>query len=190
MDGVLEPSARLSVQTLLHIPAVNLLREPVHSERDEYDQSNDLAIAAASGPVVACRIVARMVGCVNSHKCDREPSAQCHCNQTSNERDHVHMTVFLRDVDRRLQHQDAEGDARNPADEADDVEDAKQQEDDTPGPVTARKHVKCCRKPEDDVEDAGDPYELFCELTRSPHVGVAEDGGHTEHECGRYEPRA
>lgn len=123
-----------------------------------------------------------MVVGVDCDESDGEPGAECHSEQSSNEGDYVYMAKLLRDVDRGLQHQDAEGNARNPADEAEDVEDTEYQEDDTTGPVTTREHVNRGHESKNDVEDTSDPDELLCEGARCPHVGVAKDGGHTKHE--------
>lgn len=73
------------------------------------------------------------------------------------------MAMFLRDIDRSLEHQNAERDARDPADEANNVEDAEEQEDDTARPVAAREHVECCDEAENDAQDSGYPNELLCE---------------------------
>lgn len=46
---------------------------------------------------------------------------------------------------------------------ADDSKDTEYQENDSTRVVTACKHVDSCHETEDDVEDAGDPDELFGE---------------------------
>ena len=161
---------------------MDLLREPIHGESDERNQANDLAVAAASSSIVARRVVARVVVGIDCDKCDGEPSAKSHGDESSDERHEVYMTKLLRDVDRGLQHQNAEGDARDPADEADHVEDAEDQEDNASRPVAARKHVKRRDEAEDDVQDTGDPDKLLGEGARCPHVGVGQDRGHTEDE--------
>lgn len=92
------------------------------------------------------------------------------------------MAELLRHVDRGLQHQNAERDAWDPANEADHVEDAEQQEDDASRPVAARKHIKRRDKTEDDVQNTSDPDQLFGERARSAHVSVGEDRGHAEDE--------
>ena len=124
MDGVLEPSAQPSA-TPSRVKGVTLLREPVHGEGNKHDQTNDLAVATASSPIITGRIVARMVVGIDSDQSDRKPSAECHSDEASNQRHQVHMAILFRDVDCGLQHQDAERNAGDPADEAYYVEDAE-----------------------------------------------------------------
>ena len=89
------------------------------------------------------------------------------------------MSVLLRHVDRGLEHEDGEGDARDPANKAKDVKDGEKKENDASGPVFAGQHVQSGHEAEYDVEDAGDPDELFRELPGQPHVRIAE------HRCNR-----
>ena len=152
--------------------------DPVHGEGNENQQANHFAVSAITDTVSAVRI--GTIGCilnVDGDQCDGVPCAQCSCEQSSDQRYDVGMSVLLRHVDGSLQHKDAERDPGNPADEAENVEDAEQQENNASRPVSPGQHVDCRNKTEDDVEYAGDPDELLGELARSPHVCIAEDGG-------------
>ena len=156
----------------------DLLRKPVHGESNKCDEANDLAVAAAPSAIITGGIVARMVVYVDGHERDGKPGTECHGKQSSNQRNNIDMTVLFRYINSSLQHQNAKGNAWNPADKADYVEDAEQQENDTARPVATREHVESRDKPEDDVEDTGDPNELLREGACCPHVGVTKNGSH------------
>ncbi len=91
------------------------------------------------------------------------------------------MAVAFGDIDGGLQHQHAKGNARAPAEEADDHEDGEEQEDDAARVVAAGQHVDGRGESEDDVEDARQPHKLLGEAAGEPHVGVAEHDGRDEH---------
>lgn len=173
----------MSARCTLRVVNQNLLRKPVHGESDKHNETNDLAVAAAPSAIVTSGVVAWMVVHVDGYERDGKPGAECHCKQSSNQRNDIDMAVLFRDIDGCLQHQNAEGNAWDPADKADHIEDAEQQEDNTARPVATRKHIESCDKSKDDVEDTGDPNELLREGARSPHVGVTKDGGHSKYKC-------
>jgi hypothetical protein len=84
------------------------------------------------------------------------------------------MAKSLRHVDCRLEHQDREGYARNPADETEDVEDAEDEEYNATRPVFSGEHVNGRDESENDVEDTRNPDELLRKSPGAPHVGVTE----------------
>ena len=84
------------------------------------------------------------------------------------------MAESLRHVDCRLEHQDRERYARDPADETENVEDAEDEEHDAARPVSSREHVNGRDETENDVENTRNPDELLRKSPGAPHVGVAE----------------
>lgn len=136
MDCVLEP-----------------LRHPVHGERDEHNEPNNLPLAASACTCIATRVVAWVVLDVNGHEGDRVPRTECRGQYTTYERDQVHMTKPFGDIDGSPQHQHRERNPGNPGNEADDIEDGEDQEDNAARPVASAKHVDGRHEAEDDVED-------------------------------------
>lgn len=115
MDRVLEP-----------------LGNPVHGKGDEDKQTNDCGAAATTGPGrVASWVLSRFVLYIDSNHGNREPSTQCGSDDTSNERDEVDVSELLGDINASLEHDHAERDPWNPADETDNGEDGEYQEHDT-----------------------------------------------------------
>jgi hypothetical protein len=163
--------------------SVDLLGNPVHSERDENEQANYFTTSTISDSIPAVRIGSvRCILYVYRNKSDRVPCTERRSKKSSNERNNVGVSVLLRHIDSGLQHKDAERDPGNPADEAEDVEHAEQQEHYASRPVFPREHVDGRYETEDDVEYASDPDELLSEGARSPHVQVTENDRHAQHE--------
>ena len=92
------------------------------------------------------------------------------------------MPELLAHINCSLQHENAEGDAWNPGDEADNVEDTEEQENDAAAPVFAREHIKSRYEPKNNIQDAGKIDELFCERPRRPDIRVGKYDRHAEHE--------
>lgn len=146
MDGVLEP-----------------LGDPVASECDEGDQTDDFGRAATASSSAASRIVAGFIFDVDRNERDREPGAECCREQAADERNEVDVSDLLRDVDRSLQHKNTEGNARDPTVEAEGCEDGEDQEDNSTRVILTRKHVDGRSECENDVQYSSDPNELFRE---------------------------
>lgn len=85
-------------------------------------------------------------------------------------------------VNGSLQHQCAERDSWNPADEADESEHAKNQEDDTASILVFHEIVDTSTEGKDDVQDACDPDKEFCEVSSAQEVGPREYQGNAENE--------
>lgn len=158
MDGVLQP-----------------LTYPVHGKCHIDDQADDLggtASAIGTGRIGAAAI--RLVGDIYRDQRDGKPRGECHRDQASDGTDQEHVPVGPGHIDRRLQHDDTEGNARDPADEADGREDAEDQEHDPRAPLFADEIVNGGADGEDDVENARDPDKLLGEISRAQDIGPRE----------------
>ena len=142
MDSILEPFG-----------------DPVAGESDKDEEAYDFCRGTSTRALTTRRIVARIEFDVHRDKRDGKPRTKGCGKNTTDEGDKPHVTEALRDVDTRGEHQSAEGNARDPCDEADDRKDGEEQEDDSARVVLAREHVDCGDEPEENVEDAGGPYE-------------------------------
>ena len=106
------------------------LGDPVACKGDESDQTDDLCPTATTGALTASGIASRLVLGVDGDQSHAEPSSKDCRNQASEKGDNVHVSEVSRDVNGGLQHHHAEWDSRDPADETDDREHAKQEKDD------------------------------------------------------------
>lgn len=165
VDGVLEPFG-----------------DPVGRESNEDKQTDDLALPTTTSASAAGGVISRLILDVNGNQSDRVPGAESSAGQTSNRADQIDMAIALGDVNGGLQHQGAEWNAGNPADEGDDHEYGEEEKDNATGPVVPRQHVNGGDEAEDDVEDAGDPNELLGECAGQPDVGIAENNGYAKAE--------
>lgn len=158
MDGVLQP-----------------LAEPVHRECDVHDQPDDRGPAAAA--VGTRRIDSAAVGFVRDVDGDQrhgEPGRECDCCDTPESAHEEDVSMVSGNVHRGLEHQRAERDPRDPAYEADDGEDAKHEEDDTPAILPPRDVVDTRCECEDDVQDARHPDEELRKVAGAKEVRPGE----------------
>ena len=108
MNGVLEP-----------------FRNPVHGERNEHNEANNLSLAASARACIASRIVARVVLDVDRYESNRVPRTERGRHDATEQRDQVNMAEPLGDIDGSPQHQHGERDSRDPGNEAEDIEDGE-----------------------------------------------------------------
>ena len=83
------------------------------------------------------------------------------------------MAVLLGNINGRLEHQDTERYPWNPGDEAEDVEDGKNQEHDGRRVVVSCKVHNCRPETKDDLENGRDPDELLGKRPSQGKVGIA-----------------
>ena len=91
--------------------------DPVPREGNEDYEPND-GRGATIPTSTACRVVAWLILDVYGDESDTEVRSESCCDEPSKERNEVDVAELLRYVDRRLQHQDGEGDTRDPGVEA------------------------------------------------------------------------
>ncbi len=143
VDGVLEP-----------------LRDPVHGECNEDDQSDDFAFAAAASIRTAVGVVRRRVPFhINSNHCDGKPGTKSRGEDATNKADEVDVAVLLADVDARLEHQRRKGNSRDPGVKGKGHEGTKDKEHDSGGIILLVEIEYGGANSEDDVEDTGYPDE-------------------------------
>lgn len=87
------------------------------------------------------------------------------------------MTETLGYIHGLLQHDDAEGDSRDPADETDNAEDAEEGENHGCRVVMTIEVVDTCPDTECNVQNPGDPDELLGESSRSGKISPGKDEG-------------
>lgn len=164
MYGVLEP-----------------LGEPVGDKGDVGNKARHFAVATSGGSVRTHLTVARwgVLG-VDGGECDGKPSCVEGPDESSEETDHVDMTVVIGDVDGSFEHQSAKGDAADPGDESDDHENDEDQKDNAAGVVPSFQHVDGGHQAPDDVQDAGEPNDLLREEAYQDKVEEAKDHGDGE----------
>ena len=148
------------------------LGDPVPGEGDEDDEPDDLGHRAAA--VDAAGGVAGIVPGVHGDEGDGEPGAEGGGDDAAYEGDDEDVAVVLGHVDDGLQHQHREGNAWDPRDEADDVEDGEDQKDDSGGIFLGPEIEAGGRDTEDDLQDTGDPDDLLREGAYSPEVGKGD----------------
>ena len=155
--------------------------EPVRRKCDEYNETDDLAVTAPTSSLLACRIVgARREFDIDSCESDREVCGKSRADYTANEANPPYMSMMLRNINRSAQHESAKRNARDPADETEDQEGDKDEENDSTRVVVANEHPHRGDQPEDDIQDAGDPYKLFGEGARKGDIDVAQHKCHAK----------
>lgn len=92
-------------------------RNPVHGKCDEDDQTGHLCRATATAAGITRTILTRLPPSIDGDKGDTVPRGEGRSQDAAEQTDKIDMAIFLGDVDGSLQHQGAEGDARNPGDE-------------------------------------------------------------------------
>lgn len=159
------------------------LAEPVHSECDINYQTNDLGPAAATtGTGWIIPIAGWFKRHIDGNQRHREPSRERDSHDATDKAHEKHVSGAPSDVDGSLQHQSAERNAGNPADEAYYGEDAENQEDDTGAPLVSHEIVNSSSDGKDDVENACDPDKEFREVSSTQEVGPGKGQGDTEDE--------
>lgn len=81
-----------------------------------------------------------------------------------------------------MKHHHTEGNPWDPANETDDAKDAENGKNDGGGVVVAVKIVDACADAKNDMEDAGDPDELFGKGPGSCEIGPRKYEGDREYE--------
>lgn len=158
------------------------LGNPVCGKGDEDDEADDLALAAPAGPLATGGIVgARLVFDVDGDEGHRIVGGKERGQKAADGADQVDVAVLLGDINGRLEHEDAKGDARDPRVKGKDHEERKDQKDDAARIVLAVEHVNGRRQAKHDVENARDPDELLGKHAGQQHVEVAEDYGRDQH---------
>ena len=174
MDGVFQPFG-----------------DPVAGEGDEDDEANDggggagAGTAGAGAGAGAGRVAPALGGFVadvDGDEGDGEPGAEGDGDEAADGGDEEDVAEAAGDVHGLLQHDDGEGDAGDPGDEAENGEDAEDGEDDGGGVVVLDAVVDGGAEGEDDVENAGDPDELFGEHAGGEEVGPGGCDGDDEDE--------
>lgn len=157
------------------------LGEPVGDKGDVGNKAHHFAVATSGGSVRTHLTVARGgVLSVDGGESDRKPSCVEGPDESSEETDHVDMTVVVGDVDGSFEHQGAKGDAADPGDESDDHENDEDQKDDAAGVVLSMQHVDGGCQAKEDVQDAGEPNDLLGEKAYQDKVEEAQDHGDGE----------
>lgn len=157
------------------------LAQPVHGKGHIDDEADDLGgTASAIGTGRICAAAIRLIRDVYRDQRDREPGRKGHGDHASDGTDQKHVPVGPRHIDRRLQHDDTEGDAWDPADEADCREDAEDQEDDPGPPFFTDEIVDAGADGEDHVENPRDPDKLLGEISRPQEIRPREHNGDAE----------
>lgn len=149
--------------------------DPVPGEGDEDDQSNNPGFGTSTCFLARC--VAGLVLGVDGHECHCPPCTKGSCYCTTDNGSEEDMSVVLGNINNSLQHHNRKRNPRNPAYEADNVEDGEHQEHNS-GSVLLSPEVKD-RGPdtEDDLEDSSDPDNLLREFA---YHGEVQEG---EYEC-------
>jgi hypothetical protein len=132
-------------------------RNPICREGHENNQSNDLGLTTTASTIDTAAKTSWVVFRVYGYQCHREPSSECRGDESTNERHNEDVSVVLRDVDDGLEHQDGEGNSRNPAYETNDVEDRKDEVDDCCAPPVSGEIDNRGSNAENDLQDARDP---------------------------------
>ena len=109
------------------------LRDPVASKGDEHNQADDFSRRTPTCATFprASWIRSSVVGFILNvyrHESDREPGAKRQSNEATDRTNQEHVAESFRDIHRLLKNNNAEGNPRYPAYEADDTEDSKYNE--------------------------------------------------------------
>ena len=159
----------------------NPLGYPETGKCHEDHQPDHLTTRAASSSLMTGWVATvGMIFDVDGRQRDRPPGAKSKRDDTTDQRRGEDPAMMLGHIHDGLQHQHTKGDARDPADETNDVEDRKDQEHDGGRVIMTHEIDNGGADTEDDLQDTGDPNELLGERPRKGEVDIAKDEGRAE----------